>query len=67
MMKDRLADDEFIRLSAQTMIRAHNGSAALICAENAERWKRRGDESAEAIWLRILQGVSKLEYEMVKR
>ena len=67
MIKDRLTDEEIIRLTAQTMVKAHNGSAALMCAENAERWRRRGDQSAEALWLRILQAVRELEYEMVRR
>ena len=67
MTDDRLADDGYIRLSAQTMVRAHNGSAALICTENAEKWKQRGDQRAEDVWLRILQAVRKLEREMVKR
>lgn len=65
-MEDRVADEECIRLSAQIMVRAHNGSAALMCAQNAEKWKRRGDQGAGNLWLRILQAVRQLEHEMVR-
>ena len=62
-----MAEDEAIRISAETMIRAHNGSAASICTETAERWKRRGDPIAQGVWLRILAAVRRLEQEMVSR
>jgi len=62
-----LANDDDIRRSAETMLRTHNGSAAAMCTEAAERWKRRGDQEAENLWLRILQAVRKLETEMPGR
>jgi len=62
-----MASEDFIRLSAQTMVKAHDGRAAVMCAQNAEKWKLRGDQDAEDLWLRILQAVRKLENEMVKR
>jgi hypothetical protein len=49
------------------MVRAHNGSAAVMCADNAEKWKLRGHQDAANLWLRILQAVRVIETEMVKR
>jgi hypothetical protein len=50
-------DETDISRSAETMIRAHGGLAALMCAENAERWHKRGDEQAAELWTRILEAV----------
>ena len=66
-MEPSLADDKFIQESARTMIRAHNGSAALLCAENASKWNGRGDLEAAELWLRILQVVRSLEAELISR
>jgi hypothetical protein len=67
LMEDSLAEEKEIWRSAETMIRAHGGSAAAVCAETAERWKKRGDLKAAQLWTRILEAVRKLDAEMPQR
>jgi hypothetical protein len=67
LMEDSLAEEKEIWRSAETMIRAHGGSAAAVCAETAERWKQRGDLKAAQLWTRILEAVRKLDAEMPQR
>ena len=67
LMEDSLAEEKEIWRSAETMIKAHGGSAAAVCAETAERWKKRGDLKAAQLWTRILEAVRKLDAEMPQR
>jgi hypothetical protein len=67
LMEDSLAEEKEILRSAETMIRAHGGRAAAVCAETAERWKKRGDLKAAQLWTRILEAVRKLDAEMPQR
>jgi len=67
LIEDSLAEEKEIWRSAETMIRAHGGSAAAVCAETAERWKKRGDLKAAQLWTRILEAVRKLDAEMPQR
>lgn len=54
------SDAEILR-SAETMIRAHNGRAAVICTDTAQRWRDRGDVAAAELWTRIAENVRRLE------
>jgi hypothetical protein len=58
--------EERIRQSAETLVRAHGGRAAAICAETATRWQLRGDHAAAQLWLDILRAVRMLEAEKLK-
>jgi hypothetical protein len=58
--------EEKIRQSAETLVRAHGGRAAAICAETAAKWQQRGDQAAAQLWLDILRAVRKLEAEKLK-
>ena len=66
-MEESLAEEKEIWRSAETMIQAHGGRAAAVCAETAERWKKRGDLKAAQLWTRILETVRKLEAEIPQR
>ena len=65
MLKHYVMSDEEIRRSAETLIRAHGGSAGTVCADTAERRRNRGDEAAAELWTRIMHMVRKLERERV--
>ena len=63
MLKDHVASDEEIVRSAETVLRAHGGSAGMVCAQTAEKWRNRGDEAAAELWTRIMRMVHKLELD----
>jgi hypothetical protein len=56
-----LANEKDILRSAETLIRAHGKSAAMICAENVAKWKARGDAKAAQLWADIMEAVRNLD------
>jgi hypothetical protein len=58
--------EEKIRQSAETLVRAHGGRAASICAETAAKWQQRGDHVAAQLWLDIMRAVRRLEAEKLR-
>lgn len=61
-----MLDEEDIWRSAETIIRAHGAHASMLCADTAERWKKRGDMEAFELWVRIMNAVRKIEMRAVK-
>lgn len=65
MLKEYKMSDEEICRSAETLIRAHGERAGIMSDETAERWRKRGDQSAAELWTRIAGAVRKLQLKGV--
>jgi hypothetical protein len=53
-------EDEQIQRSAEALIRNHGSDAAMVCAQIAERWIKRGDPAAAELWTRFMHACRKM-------
>jgi hypothetical protein len=53
-------DEEIIQRSAEALLRTHGNNAAMVCAETAERWIKRGDPAAAELWTRFMHACRKM-------
>jgi hypothetical protein len=64
--QSRMVTDLEIMLIAQELMRNHGSKAAMECAQMADRWKQRGDESAAHVWHRVMLAIRELEMQQVQ-
>lgn len=50
-----------ILLTAQGVIKNHRASAAMVCAQTADRWERRGKIEAASYWKKVMLAVQDLQ------
>ncbi len=60
-------DDEQIQRSAEALVRTHGSNAAMVCAQTAERWIKRGDPAAAELWTRFMHACRKMLDESLKK
>lgn len=60
-------DEELIQRSAEALIRTHGSNAAMVCAQTAERWLKRGDPAAAELWTRFMHACRKMLDDKPKR
>lgn len=53
-------DDQYIRRSAESLVRCHGDRAVAIGAETAEKWHKRGDAEAAQLWTSISNAAREL-------